>query len=154
MECPQPHSLLAAVDESENSRRAVEYLSLWVACTEAVRVKLIHVIKEPSEDVLPDEDERGEYIGNKKKVAESLLSRLRAELESRGIPEDQVVTAVLSCKPAATVVDTILGESKTGDYDTIVLGRRGMSKKEEYIFGSVTSRVVREVDHASVWVVA
>lgn len=154
MECPQPHSLLAAVDESKNSRRAVDYMARWVACMEEVGVTLIHVIKEPSRDVLPDDDERNQYIGQKEQAAESLLVRCRKELESRGIPSDRVEGRVLNCCPPTTVVDTILEEARSGGYDTIVLGRRGMSKKEEYIFGSVTSRIVREVHEASVWVVA
>ncbi len=154
MECPQSHNLLTAVDQSENSRRAVDYLSRWVACMEGVQVTLLHVIKEPSRDVLPDEDEREEYIGQKEAAAESLLSRCREELESRGIPPEKIQTSVLNCCAPDTVVETILGEAETGGYDTIVLGRRGMSKKEEYIFGSVTSRIVREVAHATVWVVA
>ena len=102
----------------------------------------------------PDQDERDRYVGQKEQAAESLLARLRKELESRGVPGEEVVTRVLSCSPPDTVVDTILHEATTGGYDTIVLGRRGMSKKEEYIFGSVTSRIVREVHEASVWVVA
>mgnify|MGYP005870871527 CR=1 FL=1 len=121
---------------------------------EEVGVTLIHVVKEPSRDVLPDEDERNQYIGQKEQAAESLLARGRKELESRGIPSDRVVTRVLNCCPPTTVVDAILEEAGSGGYDTIVLGRRGMSKKEEYIFGSVTSRIVREVHEASVWVVA
>lgn len=154
MECPQSHNLLMALDESENSRRALEYVSLWAACTEAVQVTLVHVIKEPSRDVLPDEDEREEYIGQKKKAAEAFLGRVEKDLNSRGVPDSRIEVKALHCSPPETVVDAILGETRSGDYDTIVLGRRGMSKKEEYIFGSVTNRIVREVSDISVWVVA
>jgi nucleotide-binding universal stress UspA family protein len=153
MECPQSHHLLVAVDESENSRRAVDYLAEWTACNEAVRVVLAHVVKEPSSDVLPDQDERDQYTGQKTKAAEGLLERTRKLLESRGVPGERMGSRVLSCAPPETVVDAILAEKERGDYDTIVLGRRGMSKREEYIFGSVTNRLIREVSDISVWVV-
>ena len=151
--CPQPHSLLVAVDESENSRRAVDYLALWTACNEAARIVLVHVIKEPSEDVLPDQDERETYLGQKRESAEALLARSAERLESWGIPSDRIHTKTLECSPPQTVVDAILAEIQEDEYDTIVLGRRGVSKKEEYIFGSVSQRLVREVVDISVWVV-
>ena len=50
-------------------------------------------------------------------------------------------------------MDAILAEIREADYDTVVLGRRGVSKKEEYIFGSVSHKLVREVAEISVWVV-
>lgn len=154
LECPQPHKLLAAVDESKNSVRAVDYLSVWAACNEAVEVILVHVIKEPSEDVLPDRDERDTYIRQKEEAAASLLSRMKERLGATGVPDSRIHAKTLTCSPPATVVEALLEEKDRDEYDTIILGRRGMSKKEEYIFGSVTNRLVREMGDISVWVVA
>ncbi|MFO7892394.1 MAG: universal stress protein [Longimicrobiales bacterium] len=152
-ECPEPHRLLVAVDESENSRRAVEYVGRWVACYEAARVMLAHVVKEPSEDVLPDRDERESQVRRARDAAEQLLADIRATLEDEGVEAERIATKVLSCRPPDTVVDALLAEKDSGDYDTIVVGRRGASKKEEYIFGSVTMGLIREVSTISVWVV-
>jgi nucleotide-binding universal stress UspA family protein len=146
--------ILAAVDESENSRRAVDYLASWAACSERARIVLVHVIKEPSQDVLPDQDERDRYIGEKKGAADALLVKVKGRLESLGVPASRIATRTLLCKPPATIADTILTERQGNSYDTIVLGRRGMSKKEEYIFGSVTTSLIREASDVSVWVVA
>ena len=154
LQCPQPHKLLAAVDESQNSRRAVDYLSVWATCNEAVDVVLVHVVKEPSPDVLPDEGERQEYIGRKKEAAEALLARTKARVNAFGVPPERVTTKTLFCTPPATVVEALLKEKEEDNYDTIILGRRGVSKKEEYIFGSVTNRLIREMADISVWVVA
>ena len=153
MECPQPHTILAAVDESENSRRAVNYLSRWVACYEEAEVVLTHVVKEPSEDVLPDQDEREVYLAERREAGQALLTKCRERLERHGVPSERLAHNLLTCVPPDTIVEAILQEMENGDYDTIVLGRRGMSKKEEYIFGSVTNRLVREIEDSSVWVV-
>ncbi|MFP4476017.1 MAG: universal stress protein [Desulfatibacillaceae bacterium] len=154
MECPQPHTILAAVDGSENSRRAMDYLARWAACNPAARVVLVHVVKEPGRDVLPDKDERDVYVGKKRKAGEKMVDEAAQRLESMGVPEDQVSRKMVACKPPATVADALLKEKKEGGYDTMVLGRRGMSKKEEYIFGSVTNHLIREAANISVWVVA
>ncbi len=152
-ECPVPHTLMVAVDESQNSRRAVDYVARWVACYEAARVVLVHVVKEPSEDVLPDEAEREEYAGQRRTAGERLLATTREALEAAGVPGSRVEEKMPSCSPPDTVVDALLGEKERGDYGTIVVGRRGVSKKEEYIFGSVTTRLIREASDVTVWVV-
>jgi nucleotide-binding universal stress UspA family protein len=154
MECPQEHVILAAVDESENSRRAMDYLARWAACSEEARIVLVHVIKEPSEDVLPDKDERERYIGEKRGAAEALLAKAKQELESLGVPDVRIATKTLSCEPPTTIADVLLEEREADAYDTMVLGRRGMSKKEEYIFGSVTASLIRDASDVSIWVVA
>jgi nucleotide-binding universal stress UspA family protein len=132
----------------------VKYLARWAACYEAVRIVLVHVVKEPSEDVLPDRDERDEYIGVKLEAGEALLAQVKGELESVGVPSVRIATKTLSCTPPSTVADTLLAEKGSGTYDTIVLGRRGVSKREEYIFGSVATSLIREAVDVSVWVVA
>jgi nucleotide-binding universal stress UspA family protein len=148
------HVILAAVDESENSRRAMDYLARWAACSEEARIVLVHVIKEPSEDVLPDEDERERYIGEKREAAEALLAKAKQGLESLGVPDVRIATKTLSCEPPTTIAEVLLEERGADAYDTMVLGRRGMSKKEEYIFGSVTASLIRDASDVSIWVVA
>jgi nucleotide-binding universal stress UspA family protein len=152
--CPQDHLILAAVDESENSLRAMDYLARWAACSEEARAVLVHVVKEVSEDVLPDRDERRERMKERQMRGEELLAGLRERLESLGVPASHINTKILLCRPPSTIADTLLEEKSADAYDTIVLGRRGMSKKEEYIFGSVTTNLIREASDVSVWVVA
>jgi nucleotide-binding universal stress UspA family protein len=52
-----------------------------------------------------------------------------------------------------SISDLILHEQQEGGYGTLVVGRRGVSKKEEFLFGSVSSRVVRDAKHCAVWVI-
>ncbi|MFW5951974.1 MAG: universal stress protein, partial [Gemmatimonadota bacterium] len=117
-ECPEPHTLLVAVDESDNSRRAVDYVARWVACYEAARVVLAHVVKEPSRDVLPDDDERERYLSQRRDGAARLLGRTRETLERAGIPDARIDSKTLSCSPPDTVVDALLEETRRGAYDT------------------------------------
>jgi nucleotide-binding universal stress UspA family protein len=44
---------------------------------------------------------------------------------------------------------------KHGDirYDTIVVGRMGMSRSEEFLFGSISSKIVTHGRNCTVWIV-
>jgi nucleotide-binding universal stress UspA family protein len=154
VQCPQDHLILAAVDESENSLRAVDYLARWAACGEGVRTTLVHVVREAGEDIIPGQAEREEDLRKKREAGDALLADVKERLESLGVPASHVTTKILLCRPPDTVAEVLLEEKSAGSYDTMVLGRRGMSKKEEYIFGSVTTILVREASDVSVWVVA
>jgi len=154
VQCPQDHLILAAVDESENSLRAVDYLARWAACGEGVRTTVVHVVREAGEDIIPGQAEREEDLRKKREAGDALLADVKERLESLGVPASKVTTKILLCRPPDTVAEVLLEEKGAGSYDTMVLGRRGMSKKEEYIFGSVTTILVREASDVSVWVVA
>jgi nucleotide-binding universal stress UspA family protein len=47
-----------------------------------------------------------------------------------------------------------LAELETAGYGTIVVGRQGLSRKEEFLFGSVSSKIVSHARNCAVWVVA
>jgi nucleotide-binding universal stress UspA family protein len=47
----------------------------------------------------------------------------------------------------------ILRIREEGNYDTVVIGRRGVSKAEEFLFGSVSTKVVQSAADCTVWVV-
>ncbi|HSL17490.1 MAG TPA: universal stress protein [Methylomirabilota bacterium] len=151
--CPQRHLMLAAVDTSENSGRAVAYLARWAACSPEARVVLAHVVKEPSEDLVPDRKDRDRQMEENREAAGELLAKARECLKSAGVPAESIETKTLVCTPPDTVAGTLLAEKERDGYDTLVLGRRGMSKREEYIFGSVTTRLVRDAADICVWVV-
>ena len=152
--CPQRHLMLVAVDPSENSRRAVSYAARWASCSAESQVMLVHVVKEPSEDIKPDQEERDRELEEGLAASKKLLSKARQSLESAGVAPARVSTKTLLCTPPDTIAATLLEEKERGDYDTLVLGRRGVSKREEYIFGSVTTSLIRGAADICVWVVA
>jgi nucleotide-binding universal stress UspA family protein len=47
----------------------------------------------------------------------------------------------------------VVEEAQAGGYGTIVVGRRGISKVEEFLLGRVSSKVVGQAAQAAVWVV-
>ena len=58
--------ILVAVDESDNSRRAVMYLADFFGDYKDVFVTILSIIPEPSEDYFPTDDEREKWLSGKK----------------------------------------------------------------------------------------
>ena len=147
------NKILIAIDLSENSLKAVDYVGSIVACHAAPDITMLNIIKEPSEDTMPDATQRAAYLEKTRADTLSLMEAAAGRLATHGIPEKQVHLKIQICKKPVSVAELILHEREQGDYGTIVIGRRGMSKKEEFLFGSVSNRIVREAKHCAVWVI-
>ena len=53
-----------------------------------------------------------------------------------------------------SIAACILAERETSSCATIVVGRQGLSRKEEFLFGSISNKIVSHARDCSVWVVA
>lgn len=148
------NNILIAVDLSENSLKAVDYVAALTSCHPSVKVTLLHVIKEPSPDIMPDEKQRKNHIERVRSEVLALMEQAARRLTSAGVPEGHVRIKIQTCKKPVSVSELILNEQKCGGYGTIVIGRRGVSKREEFLFGSVSSSVMREAKLCAVWVIA
>jgi len=145
--------ILIAVDLSENSLKAVDYVGSMLSCQPGLEITLLHVIKEPSPDIVPDASERQNQVEKARLETLDLMEKAARRLTSCGIPEKRIHLKIQVCRKPVSVADLILHEQKSGNYGTVVIGRRGVSKREELLFGSVSSRVVREAKQCSVWIV-
>lgn len=145
--------ILIAIDLSENSLKAVDYVGRMTSCHPTVDITLLHVIKEPSPDIMPDEIERRSHVERLRSEVLGLMEAAAGRLVSNGIPEKQIHVKIQVCGKSVRVSELVLHEQKEGGYGTVVVSRRGLSKKEEFLFGSVSSSVMREARRCTVWVV-
>lgn len=146
--------VLIAVDLSENSLAAIDYVGKMLSCHKLARVTLLHVIREPSQDVIPDEDARRDQVERQRAEALSVMEHAGSKLAARGIPEATIRIKIQVCGRQVSIAELLLQERSRENYATIVVGRRGVSKREEFLFGSVSSRIVREARNCAVWVVS
>ncbi len=145
--------VLIAIDLSENSLKAVDYVGRVLSCHPDTRVTLLNVIKEPSPDLVPDAGERHRQVEESRAETLKRMEQAAGRLIALGMPEQSVRLKVQVCSMPVSVTDLILKEVREGGYSTVVVGRRGVSKREEFLFGSVSSKVVREAHRCTVWVV-
>ena len=145
-------NILVAVDESENARRAVDYVAQMLGGVEGFFVCVMHVINEPEEDYFPDDSAKMKWLNEYKEKTDVLLQDYRKLLVNAGFNENNVkVRSVVRYCPS--MGDCIIAERDKIKYDTIVLGRQGISRDEEFLFGSVSSKIVSHAKDFTVWVV-
>jgi len=144
--------LLAAVDESDNSRRAVMYLADFFGDYKDVFITLLTVIPEPSEDYFQTDREKTQWMTEKKKKMEDILNEYKNILLGAGFREDQVETR-LSIQKCTSVGDAILEEQDKLRCCIVIVGRRGISHNEEFIFGSTSNKILHHAKNCAVMVI-
>lgn len=144
--------LLIAIDGSEGSRRAVEYVGSQFSGMAGLQITLLHILPYPPAPLwddghIPDEGEKTErdkaidrWLLHQRIKAEALFSKAVETLTGRKIPPDQILQKTIS--DSTDVADSILEQAKEGGYLTLVLGRRGLSAASRVFMGSVTTKII------------
>ena len=158
--------ILLAVDESENSHRAVKYVGSLLRRTPDTAVTLFHVLKPMPRELL-------EHGGSENPAAEAQLGQqLRTEQEAwiqkEGEAESYVLTracetltqsgfdrsqVALKVGHEDDIAKNILEEARNGQHETIVVGRHGASRVRRLFGGSVTEQLLRDAKGFAIWVV-
>lgn len=144
--------ILLALDGSENSLRAVDYVGPIVAGTKA-EFTLFHVVRRFSfldDYTLQDHEIEGFWEEVKKDIPR-MFRFYKANLERAGVDGARISTRV-NLDSASRAMD-ILQEANEGGYSTIVMGRRGLSKVREFLLGRVTNKVLQRAEKFALWIV-
>ena len=145
-------NILLAVDDSPNSRRAVEYVAYLLGGQDGFRVTLLHVVPEPEEDYFPEEAQKERWLAQYRKRLNTILDEYHQVLIERGFAAEDVDVRMPQAY-CPSMGDCIMAERDRLGHGTIALGRQGLSRKEEFLFGSVSSKIVKHARHCSVWVI-
>lgn len=145
-------NILLAVDDSENSRRAVAYTANLLGGMAGVHITLLHVIPLPEEDFFPDETQKDQWLAHYREKIEAVLEDYQKILIEAGFKAD-VLDQRVPLRHCPSMAECILSEREKGQYGTIVVGRQGLSRKEEFLFGSISSKIVNHARDCTVWVV-
>ena len=144
--------MLIALDESENACRAVSYVGQFLAVIKGFKILILHVIRQPEEDYFATSSEKNQWLDQYKLKVDAMLKDYRQILIRAGfVPEDVSVRSTLRYCPS--LAECILAERDQTGYSTIVVGRQGLSRSEEFLFGSVSSKIVNHARDCTVWVV-
>lgn len=154
------NKILVAVDESKNSMRAVNYVAkdmnpsgtvtLFSVLPDATAAcgldsaSLIPLFKENRRAFCAIED-------TKKDTVKAFMEKAKAVLVKAGFASKNVAIKVR--KKKVGIARDILKESQRGKYDTLVIGRRGLSAVKQFVLGSVSNKVVKFGKKVSVIVV-
>ena len=151
--------ILVAVDDSENAMRAVQFVA--ESFTPDHGITLFSVILDTpgicelnSPSLIPYFLEQKaafcELEDQKKALVKSALQNAKNLLLKAGFEEKNIATKIESEKNG--VARAIIAEADSG-YDTIVMGRRGLSRIKEFFLGSVSQKVLQSAKAVSVLLV-
>lgn len=144
--------IMVAVDSSENARRAVLFVGDFFGCYEGFQVTLLHIILEPEATYFRDNDERRKWLKEQRDQSRQVMEEYKHILVDAGFQEDKVNIRIDTMR-APSVADCIIKEQEEMKCCTIVIGRRGISKKEEFIFGSTSNKIIHEAKKCAVLVI-
>lgn len=158
--------ILVAVDDSENSARAVKYVGSLLRGSPDTEITLFHVLKPMPRGLL-------EHGGSENPAAETKLGEQLRQDQQTWIREESESECPVLIKARETlthsgfdrgrvelrigheedVARNILEEGRSGKHDTIVVGRHGASRVKRLFGGGVTDQILRDAEGFAVWVV-
>lgn len=143
------NSILVALNDSSSSRAVVDFIMNLSLCPEDWDISLLHFFRKPTSS---------EELMGKKFVEEqpsrmmSLLERAREKLVENGFLPEKVKTELIS-EPYQTIADGIMDQVKKRHFDMVVIGRKKMSKAEEFVMGDISIKLIRALEDTAVLVV-
>ena len=151
--------VLVALDNSDNAARAVEYVSKNFSADH--EVTLFSVIPDTQILCNIDSPELTPYFQSqrnvfcaledkKKELIEAAANRAKDVLLKAGFKKEKITVKVQAKKKG--IARDIVAEAESG-YDTIVMGRRGLSGIKEFMMGSVSQKVLNSAKDLSVIIV-
>ncbi|MFO7838045.1 MAG: universal stress protein [Desulfosalsimonadaceae bacterium] len=152
--------ILIAFDESENSKRAVEFVGASFSAES--RVKLFNVLLDTEALCAMESPELTPYFkaeqsafctleDKKKQVVSQAMEQARQALVNAGFETKNVEAKIIVRKKG--VARDIIREAADGGFDLIVLGKQGLSGFKEFFLGSVPQKVLYGAKEVSVLLV-
>ncbi len=156
------NKILIAIDESKNAMKAVEYVAGTVGKNSGVKITLFSVFpKFPPTFLETDASLHPIFKGKAEELTtltvqkiaaiEKSVERAKKVLMDAGIIGKNITVKIQERKIG--IARDILKEVQKGEYDTIAVGKRGLSANRTFLFGSVSNKLIQYAKNCTVWVV-
>ncbi len=159
-QAPAVKKILLAVDASPASMKAVEFVASLLG-GHGYEVCIFHAIpglgaihfdlSEVCRPALPEVDMSDTCLEVFKLKVARLFKDVKDRLMASGFESENISEKIISGVRSRS--DAIVKEAEDGDFGTIVVGRRGLSKVEAFFMGRVGHQVVYGGKKFTVWVV-
>jgi nucleotide-binding universal stress UspA family protein len=150
--------IMIAVDDSRHSKIAVGYAVDIYPALKDVKFTVLHVQPTISQYLLDEAKSKPHAYAELEKVnrknaesAQLLLDKYKTQMVAAGIAEKNLQ---LKTQPRLLgVAKDILEASMAGQFDALILGRRGLSGLQDMFIGSVSANIVDNSMDTPIWLV-
>lgn len=150
--------ILVAVEESIYSHNAVRYLCRLFGDVKDVSFDLLSLVSCTGMTSGKEWLEQDELLNvlrpesrDKYRQAESVTRKFIDLFKQNGIDEKRLSSTVKATTSA--VASEIIHHARQGLYDALVIGRRGLSKIQELILGSVSQQILEKCTDVPIWII-
>ena len=149
---PPDENILVPIDSSEGAMRAVEHVAATLGGFD-FKIHLLHVIRGAMDfhEAVPHLFLPKISLEGAEKEIQAVFDGAKLCLTNAGFQENQITTKIIS--DVRSRAEAIIQEAREQDYGTIVIGRRGLSKVQEFFMGRVSSKIIHTIRNRAVWVV-
>jgi nucleotide-binding universal stress UspA family protein len=152
---PPKGRVLVAMDRSDSAMLAVDHVAKMLNGTNS-EIGLLHVVRGLNGSLAGYQKVfMGDYMAKLTREAEERIQPAFDEaidhMEALGISPERITTKVIT--GVSSRAGAILKEAESGGYGTIVAGRRGVTRVENYDMGRVSAKLLQMARHQAVWIV-
>jgi len=148
-------NILVAIDGSVSSCNSLDYLAKLFGPDSGLSIHLFSVVSAggAGKDWMYDVDPHRPQSAASEKQAHLARKHLR-EAEDRlirnGFTKERITSGV---KVASGVGASICGEAERGNYDSVLIGRRGLGAMGNMFFGSTSGELIEKCHKIPLWIV-
>jgi len=116
---------------------------------EKLTITLVHVFRKAtnSEQLLGQD-----YVAQQMERFSHNLNMTKTHLLSQGYKQDQVIVKLIET-PYPSVAEGLIDQFEKGDYQVVVLGRKRMSKAEEFVLGDPCTKLLRNLENTCLMII-
>ncbi len=144
--------ILVAVNDSDDAMLAVQYVGEIAKIADEISINLVYVFPDPP----PDYYHKGGSLAAYKEImlaqGNMVIEQAKKMLRKYHVNEENIRTDIRLTE-GKTISQVILEVQKERECSTLVVGKRGISKNEEFLFGSISNTLARESKGFTTWVV-
>ncbi len=144
--------IIIAIDDSPRSTNAIDYVGSIAGHLADIHLCLLHIYPEPPPGSSQSDATLEDYRSEQEERARMLFAQAKKILQGHGVAPSVIASR---CRMAGgqSISAAILELQTKEGYGTIVVGKRGISKAEEFLFGSISNALIHNGRDIAVWVI-
>lgn len=143
------NSILVAFNDSVSSKGVINFLINSSFSRDETSIILCHLFRKPSST---DELMGKAFTKERESRLKNAIKIAGEKLANNGFnPENIKIDIIL--ETYTTLADGVIDQCKKRNVDLVIIGRKKMSKAEEFVMGDLSVKLVRNLDGIAVLVV-